>query len=58
MYERAMEMAAVTHIYLTRIHANFDCDTFFPEIDFKNYIEVSPGCWLLTFISALDNVQA
>merc|ERR1712037_138930 len=40
LYERAMETAAVTHIYLTRIHANFDCDTFFPQIDFGHYVEV------------------
>ena len=44
MYQRAMETAVVTHIYLTRIHAKFDCDTFFPQIDLDNYVEVKdPG---------------
>ena len=40
LYKRAMETAAVTHVYLTRIHAKFDCDTFFPEVDLDNYVEV------------------
>ena len=41
MYKRAMETSAVTHIYLTRIHSNFDCDTFFPQVDLDNYVEVT-----------------
>ena len=41
LYKRAMETSAVTHIYLTRIHSNFDCDTFFPQIDHDNYVEVT-----------------
>ena len=24
-----------------RIHSNFDCDTFFPQIDHDNYVEVT-----------------
>ena len=27
LYSRAMETLAATHIYLTRIHRKFDCDT-------------------------------
>ena len=40
LYKHAMETAAVTHVYLTRIHAKFDCDIFFPEVDLDNYVEV------------------
>ena len=41
LYKYAMETSAAAHIYLTRIHAEFDCDTFFPQIDFDNYVEVN-----------------
>ncbi len=40
VYKHAMDSLAATHIYLTKIHKDFDCDTFFPEIDSKNYVEV------------------
>ena len=33
IYKQSLEQGLVTHIYLTRVHANFEADTFFPEID-------------------------
>ena len=33
----AMAMQKATHIELTRVHGNFEADTFFPEIDEKNW---------------------
>jgi len=35
IYEQAMKYA--THIELTRIHADFEADTFFPEIDLSSW---------------------
>jgi len=40
LYKHAMDKLCATHIYLTRIHAKFNCVTFFPEIDLTNYVEV------------------
>ena len=33
IYEQAIHHPACEKIYLTRINATFDCDTFFPKID-------------------------
>ena len=37
VYRRAITLKQVTRIYLTRIHASFDGDAFFPEIDPANW---------------------
>ena len=39
IYRQAMDYA--TDIELTRIHASFEADTFFPEIDLSKWTEVS-----------------
>ena len=39
IYRQALSM--VDRIYLTRVHANFDGDTFFPTLDPKQWNEVS-----------------
>ncbi len=38
IYKQAEKFA--TKIELTRVHATFDADTFFPEIDLKNWVLV------------------
>ena len=37
IYKQALTENLVTHIYLTRVHANFEADTFFPELDEKKW---------------------
>ena len=39
IYKLGMEVT--TKIELTRVHANFEADTFFPEIDLKNWKLIS-----------------
>lgn len=39
IYEEALKLPQCKRIYLTRIHAQFECDTFFPEIDPTIYKE-------------------
>ena len=39
IYKQSMDHA--THIELTRVHASFEADTFFPEIDLKQWELVS-----------------
>ncbi|MCX6180432.1 MAG: dihydrofolate reductase [Bacteroidetes bacterium] len=33
IYRQALAENLVTHIFLTRVHANFEADTFFPELN-------------------------
>ena len=40
VYHQAIQSGIITHLFLTRIHAKFECDTFFPEIDLQNWKEV------------------
>uniref|UniRef100_A0A8D0G572 Dihydrofolate reductase n=1 Tax=Sphenodon punctatus TaxID=8508 RepID=A0A8D0G572_SPHPU len=37
VYKAAMEKPVHQRLFLTRILQNFECDTFFPEIDLENY---------------------
>ena len=37
VYRQALDLPEVTNIYLTRIHEEFAADTFFPEIDEKEW---------------------
>ena len=41
IYRVALNNDLVDTLYITRVHANFDADTFFPEIDFSNWKETS-----------------
>lgn len=44
LYELGLKEPTVTRIYLTRIHSDFQCDTFFPNLDSNHWSEVSiPG---------------
>ncbi len=38
IYSQALSRADI--IYLTRVHAQCDCDTFFPIIDFGDWVEI------------------
>jgi dihydrofolate reductase len=35
IYEQTLDL--VDNLYLTKIHSNFECDTFFPKIDYKQW---------------------
>tara|TARA_A100001015_G_C14852506_1_gene657079 strand:+ start:69 stop:572 length:504 start_codon:yes stop_codon:yes gene_type:complete len=39
IYSLFMQHNLVSEVYLTRIHADYDCDTFFPEIDLNIFCE-------------------
>ncbi|GAB6019291.1 hypothetical protein CHUAL_000886 [Chamberlinius hualienensis] len=41
IYRAALEMSNTTKIYLTRIMANYDCDTFFPPIPTSLFKKIS-----------------
>lgn len=41
IYRLALEKDLIDTIYITRVHATFDADTFFPEIDLSKWIELS-----------------
>ncbi|XP_038058205.1 dihydrofolate reductase-like isoform X2 [Patiria miniata] len=41
VYKEAMESSLCHRIYLTRIHSQFECDTFMPEIDTSKFKVVS-----------------
>ena len=40
MYQYALEKKLVDLIYLTRIHATIEGDTFFPEINLKEWKKI------------------
>lgn len=37
IYKQSLDANLVTHVYLTRVHAEFEADTFFPELDPKEW---------------------
>ncbi len=37
IYRQMLAENMVTHVYLTRVHENFEADTFFPELDPKKW---------------------
>lgn len=41
LYQLGLNEPSVTRIYLTRIQALFECDSFFPEIDVNQWSDVS-----------------
>jgi dihydrofolate reductase len=41
IYRQALAQNVVTHIFLTRVHADFEADTFFDELDPKQWRTVS-----------------
>ena len=41
VYEEALSHNDCQYIYLTRIDADFECDSFFPEIDLNVFVDVS-----------------
>jgi dihydrofolate reductase len=41
IYRLALEKDLLDTLYITRVHATFDADTFFPEIDFSRWNEVT-----------------
>jgi len=45
-------MDLADRIYLTRVHAQVDCDVFFPEFDVQRWIELES-----VFYSADENNQ-
>jgi dihydrofolate reductase len=41
IYEEGMNSDRCHRIYLTEIDQSFECDTFFPKIDFQKFKEVT-----------------
>ena len=41
LLQEAMDKSLCNRIYITRVLADFDCDTFFPKIDDKSYQQIS-----------------
>ena len=41
IYKEALEKNIVDKMYITHVHSSFEADTFFPEIDFKNWKRIS-----------------
>ena len=41
LLQEAMDKSLCNRIYITRVLADFDCDTFFPKIDDKLYQQIS-----------------
>jgi len=41
IYKQSLELGLVDKMYITRIHADFDGDVFFPEYDQEKWIEIS-----------------
>jgi dihydrofolate reductase len=39
VYEEALKSSFCSKVYLTRIDADFECDTFFPHFDDKDFLE-------------------
>jgi len=42
LYNEGVRSNDCTHIFLTRVHATVDCDTFFPEINPSEYELLPP----------------
>lgn len=40
LYSACLEHPNMTHLYLNELNDEQECDTFFPEIDMNNYIQV------------------
>ena len=41
IYESALKSEFFNRIYLTKISTHFECDTFFPKINFSDFNEVT-----------------
>ncbi len=42
VFQEALDSDLCHHVYLTKIHAKFDCDVFFPSLDERtDFVEVS-----------------
>jgi dihydrofolate reductase len=37
VYKQALESGIVTHLFFTRVHHSFDCDTYFPAFDWQQW---------------------
>ncbi len=41
IYSEALRLDLIDKMYITKVHANFDADTFFPDFEMNNWIEES-----------------